>query len=505
MSESERRGRVDHDNPPFSRLFIVCSKSHEEEDIREAFGRYGTLQDVWVVKDRDSKANKGICYIKFSTASEAHVAMEELHGQAIGNDPKSIKVLLADNKGAGRAGDRGGDTKPRSRIFILVPKTMSSEELQDEFVKFGEVESVQILKDRSTGESKGCAYVKFVKPSAAFQALETCDDKYKAVVAEPRVPKSLIRPNDQERVEYTPSTRRSYNSGEQATNVAENISYTDLTDPNAMPRLYIVCHTSVYEEQLYSLFDVIPGLETFELKTHRNSAESRGFAYAQYRTLELACYAKRKLDGLEYPPGHRLVVKYADVRPPNPLYGSEGDGGMERRDSRDSDRSSDRSRSRHDREGREGRDREPREPREPRERQMSGGWSSGRTSSHDSVPSLRSDGSCVHTTVSLPAITPLAIPGTACRAKLFCVSTPSSPDKAALVDVFSRFASLIDITLLEGTSYGYIRYGMKESADAAKMLMDNQTIAGSTVRLSFAEADSNSDNGSKRTRQDGFY
>ena len=41
--------------------------------------------------------------------------MEELHGQAIGNDPKSIKVLLADNKGAGRAGDRGGDTKPRSR------------------------------------------------------------------------------------------------------------------------------------------------------------------------------------------------------------------------------------------------------------------------------------------------------------------------------------------------------------------------------------------------------
>lgn len=490
MSE-ERRGRVDHDNPPFSRLFIVCSKSHEEEDIREAFGRYGTLQDVWVVKDRETKQNKGICYIKFSTASEAHVAMEELHGQAIGNDSKSIKVLLADNKGAGRAGDRGGDTKPRSRIFILVPKTMTSEELQDEFVKFGEVESVQILKDRSTGESKGCAYVKFVKPSAAFHALEGCDDKYKAVVAEPRVPKSLIRPNDQERVEYTPSTRRtSYNSGDLANAAVENISYTDLTDPNAMPRLYIVCHTSVYEEQLYSLFDVIPGLETFELKTHRNSAESRGFAYAQYRTLELACYAKRKLDGLEYPPGHRMVVKYADVRPPNPYGGGEGEA--DRRDSRDSERSS-RS-SRHDREG-----------RHERERQMSGGWSSCRTSSHDSVPSVRSDASCGHTTVSLPAVTPLAAPGTACRAKLFCVSTPSSPDKAALIDVFSRFASLIDITLLEGTSYSYILYGMKESAEAAKMLMDNQAIDGATVRLSFAEADTENTAGAKRTRQDGFY
>lgn len=31
----------------------------------------------------------------------------------------------------------------------------------------------------------------------------------------------------------------------------------------------------------------------------------------------------------------------------------------------------------------------------------------------------------------------------------------------------------------QGTSYGYIRYGMKESADAAKMLMDNQTIGQS--------------------------
>ena len=48
----------------------------------------------------------------------------------------------------------GDHSHQHPRIFILVPKTMSSEELQEEFAKFGEVESVQILKDRSTGESK---------------------------------------------------------------------------------------------------------------------------------------------------------------------------------------------------------------------------------------------------------------------------------------------------------------------------------------------------------------
>ena len=37
--------------------------------------------------------------------------------------------------------------------------------------------------------SQGCAYVKFVKPSSAFSALEECDEKYRAVIAEPRVPR----------------------------------------------------------------------------------------------------------------------------------------------------------------------------------------------------------------------------------------------------------------------------------------------------------------------------
>ena len=40
---------------------------------------------------------------------------------------------------------------------------------------------------------------------------------------------------------------------------------------------------------------------------------------------------------------------------------------------------------------------------------------------------------------------------------------------------------------MQGTAYGYIKYAMKESADAAKMLLDGATVAGSTLRLSFAE------------------
>ena len=80
------------DFPPFSRVFVVCSRNHKEEDIRAAFQSFGTLEDVWMVKDRMTKENKGICYVKFDKASTAAIAIEALDGKTIGNEPKPIKV-----------------------------------------------------------------------------------------------------------------------------------------------------------------------------------------------------------------------------------------------------------------------------------------------------------------------------------------------------------------------------------------------------------------------------
>lgn len=40
---SDERPKVDHDTPPFSRVFVVCSKSHTEEELRDAFEVYGEV------------------------------------------------------------------------------------------------------------------------------------------------------------------------------------------------------------------------------------------------------------------------------------------------------------------------------------------------------------------------------------------------------------------------------------------------------------------------------
>ena len=49
-----------YSDPPNSRLFIVCGKSITEDDFREAFSKYGTVSEVWVVKDRATGEPKGM-------------------------------------------------------------------------------------------------------------------------------------------------------------------------------------------------------------------------------------------------------------------------------------------------------------------------------------------------------------------------------------------------------------------------------------------------------------
>ena len=97
-SRDGTRGMVDKvncDYPPFSRVFVVCNKTQKEEDVRRAFEAYGTVEDVWMVKDRMTKENKGICYIKYDKASAAALAIEALDGKTVGDETKPIKVLIS--------------------------------------------------------------------------------------------------------------------------------------------------------------------------------------------------------------------------------------------------------------------------------------------------------------------------------------------------------------------------------------------------------------------------
>ncbi|KAI4794698.1 hypothetical protein KUCAC02_031901, partial [Chaenocephalus aceratus] len=161
------------DDPPNSRLFAVTSRSLTEEQLRESFAVFGDVQGVWVVKDKQTKESKGISYVKFSKSSQACTAMEEMHGKVLVEGTKPIKVFIAQSRSSNR--HRDVEDEELTRIFVMIPKTFSEEDLKDTFKEYGDIEYCVIIKNKFTGESNGLGYVRYYKPSQAAFAIENCD------------------------------------------------------------------------------------------------------------------------------------------------------------------------------------------------------------------------------------------------------------------------------------------------------------------------------------------
>ncbi|XP_037940392.1 RNA-binding protein 45-like isoform X5 [Teleopsis dalmanni] len=288
---------IDFD-PPMSRLFIVCNKSHNEDDFRMAFSPFGEIKDIWIVKDKFTHENKGIAYIKFGKISEAAKAQEEMNGKAIGNISGSIKVLFAANRNQGSS---RSDIEHEKfvRLFILCSKNAIEQELHEEFSKYGDVESITIVKDKTTGISKGCGYIRYTKFSHAAFAYENCPHKYKAIFAEPRGSTRTQR-DHYGRANDDISGLKDFNS---------NMQRSSAYQPTC---LEVTVSNLVNQDQLWRLFDIIPGVvfcqfikvvgpKTFEAKV-------------VYENAEAAAYAKEKLHGLEYPLGERIIIKLAGMQ-----------------------------------------------------------------------------------------------------------------------------------------------------------------------------------------------
>jgi RNA recognition motif-containing protein len=407
----------DANQPPNSRLFVVCSKTLSETDIRDVFAAFGDIQDVYVIRDKTpARGSKGVCFIKFFKTSDACRAMEELNGKHIKDCERPIKVLIAQSRGADRGIPGYGSGRPPVgnglmphaeedvenllRLFVAVDKKSSSEEIKNYFAQFGLVDHVHILKDKESGDSRGVAYVKFYKASHAALALEGAASDYKAILADPRPPKSggpmgvggqnggghhynghPMPPQALLNMKTDPLMHHmhhpAFNGGHGAmgshhpshNGAAASFGSQQVgpmypphplgagllpppsaalmddasglgpagqshppwmhagdSNPAAFDHFNVACRTmgfsscriqaivesSLSEEQLHPLFDIVPGMDSFHLSFDQRKGTSSGIAYVSYATPLSALYAREKLNGLEFPPGFRMIVKLID-------------------------------------------------------------------------------------------------------------------------------------------------------------------------------------------------
>ncbi|KAB1278457.1 RNA-binding protein 45 [Camelus dromedarius] len=485
------------DEPPNSRIFLVISKYTPESVLRERFSPFGEIQDIWVVRDKHTKESKGIAFVKFARSSQACRAMEEMHGQCLSpNDTKPIKVFIAQSRSSGS--HRDVEDEELTRIFVMIPKSYTEEDLREKFKVYGDIEYCSIIKNKVTGESKGLGYVRYLKPSQAAQAIENCDRSFRAILAEPKNKASESSEQDyysnmrQETLGHEPRVNM-FPFGFMVSNalskyytmslpfvgrnlkiaffsniVGEQQSEFSSFDKNdsrgqeaISKRLSVVSRVPFTEEQLFSIFDIVPGLEYCEVQ--RDPYSNYGHGVVQYFNVASAIYAKYKLHGFQYPPGNRIGVSFID----------DGSNATDLLRKMATQMVAAQLASM--------------VWNNPSQQQfLQFGGSSG-----SQLPQIQTD-------VVLPSCKKKAPPDTPVKERLFIVFNPHPLPLDVLEDIFCRFGNLIEVYLVSGKNVGYAKYADRISANDAITTLHGKILNG--VRLKVMLADSPREESNKRQR-----
>jgi RNA recognition motif-containing protein len=160
------------------------------------FEQFGSVQFVKYLRE------KGVAYVKFDRASSAALAIENLHEVTLndGQGPR-LKVLLADSPHTRtlttlpprpmheELPSDPDNTPPRSRLFMVVPKSAEGSIIEAEMARFS---GMQYCKTDLIA-TKGIVFVKYARSSSACLAMETIQEtgmvagyKVKVMLAEPK-------------------------------------------------------------------------------------------------------------------------------------------------------------------------------------------------------------------------------------------------------------------------------------------------------------------------------
>ncbi len=392
-----------------------------------------------------------------------------------------IQAMIASSKNSSMKTDYQ-DESSRNRLFVVCPRDCTEDDLKAKFIDFGHFDYCNIIRDKNTGESKGFGYVKFSKASTAAIAMENCDKSLKAILAEPKSAKfareaaaaAVAKEQQrhslrdsfmmQESTSPTHSTMDLFLGGNGASSSPTYQGGSPRYQPQSTSpgielginnRLFVLVSPIVSQEQLSRLFDLVPGMESCDLKRNHATGDSRGFAYVSYTSLSAAMYAREKLNGFEYPPASKLVVKYAEDPPihyppsptAEPVYFHSAPHSPLRSPIK----------------GSPVRSLSPVRPMVTRQRRHSF--------------SSEFDG------------------------RVFFICNPQPPAEHVLRDVFARFGLLTDIWVVRGKNYGYAKFTTRSSAEAAITALHGMEVFGTKLKVMLADPPPEDGSRNKRPRK----
>lgn len=81
----------------------------DEQELRQAFEIHGEVQEVSVVRDRDTGRSRGFGFVEMPTSEEAQAAISEINGKDLGGRTLTVNEARArQERGPGGGGFGGG-------------------------------------------------------------------------------------------------------------------------------------------------------------------------------------------------------------------------------------------------------------------------------------------------------------------------------------------------------------------------------------------------------------
>ncbi|XP_027032418.1 heterogeneous nuclear ribonucleoprotein A1a isoform X3 [Tachysurus fulvidraco] len=161
VSEQHRAAAMSKETPrepeQMRKLFIGgLSFETTDESLRAHFEQWGALTDCVVMRDPNTKRSRGFGFVTYSSVNEVDAAMDarphKVDGRAV--EPKRA-VSREDSC-------RPGAHSTVKKIFVGGIKEDTDEEhLRDYFSRFGKIDEVNIMTEKSSNKRRGFAFVTF--------------------------------------------------------------------------------------------------------------------------------------------------------------------------------------------------------------------------------------------------------------------------------------------------------------------------------------------------------
>ncbi|XP_059197365.1 ELAV-like protein 1 isoform X1 [Centropristis striata] len=163
-------------------------QSMSQDELRSLFSSVGDVESAKLIRDKVAGHSLGYGFVNFVNPSDAERAISTLNGLRL--QSKTIKVSFA---------RPSSDMIKDANLYISgLPRTLSQQDLEDMFTRFGHIINSRVLVDQASGPqglSRGVAFIRFDKRSEAEDAVKHLNGHTPPGSSEPITVKFAANPN----------------------------------------------------------------------------------------------------------------------------------------------------------------------------------------------------------------------------------------------------------------------------------------------------------------------